>query len=102
MLVLLLKLEQTILCLSLSWPIMSYDIVRPSALRRHFQQCPWELDSVQARNGQGKVGGLTWSVETAWLILGLAVESPQLILGQPFLLALSLCRASSIQDPFMN
>lgn len=59
MLVLLLKLEQTRLCLILSWPIMSYDIVRPSALQCHFKQCPWELDSVQARNGQGKVGGFT-------------------------------------------
>ena len=59
MLVLLLKFEQTRLCLILSWPIMSYDIVRPSALRHHFKQYPWVLDSVQARIGQGKVGGFT-------------------------------------------
>ena len=35
--------------------------------------------------GQGEVGGCIQSVQTAWVRLGLAVESPWLALGGPFL-----------------
>jgi len=52
----------------------------------HLQQCPWDLGSAPAKTvGQGEVGGCTWRVQKAWLLLGLAVESPWLALGGPFL-----------------
>jgi len=35
--------------------------------------------------GEGEVGGCTHKVQTAWLLLSLAVESRWLALGGPFL-----------------
>ena len=37
------------------------------------------------RAGQGEVSGCTQRVQTAWLLLSLAVESRWLALGGPFL-----------------
>ena len=45
-----------------------------------------EIGSVPAeRVGQGKVGECTQRVPTAWLLLGLAIESPWSALVGPFL-----------------
>ena len=52
----------------------------------HFWQYPWDLGSAPVeRVGQGEVGGFQHSAQVAWLPLGLAVESPWLALGRPFL-----------------
>jgi len=43
-----------------------------------------------SRNGgKGEVGGCTQRVQTAWLLLALAVERPWLALGGPFLSSLA-------------
>ena len=45
-----------------------------------------EIGSVQAEMvGHWEVGGCTWRVQTAWLLLGLAIERPWLALGGPTL-----------------
>ena len=52
----------------------------------HFQQCLWDLDSAPAeRVGKGEVGGFQPWAQVAWLLLGLAIESPWSALGGPFL-----------------
>ena len=49
-------------------------------------QCFFEIGSAPVeRAGQGEMGGCTQRVQTAWLLLGLATESPWLALGGPFL-----------------
>ena len=49
-------------------------------------QSLWDLGSVPAkRTGQGEVGGFQHRAQIAWLLLGLAVESPLLALGGTFL-----------------
>ena len=50
-------------------------------------QCPLGLRFRASRKGvTGEVGGRIQRVQTAWLLLGLAVERPWLELGRPFLL----------------
>ena len=52
----------------------------------HFRQSPWDLGSAPAgRAWQGEVGGCTQRVQTALLLLGLAVGRPWLALDGTFL-----------------
>jgi len=56
------------------------------SLQCHFRQCPRDLHVGSApaeRVGQRDVGGRTQRVRTAWLPLGLAIESPWSALGGP-------------------
>ena len=57
-----------------------------SASSCDFRQCPWEIGSATAeRAGQGKVGGCTRRLQTAWPCLGSAIERSWSALGRPYL-----------------
>ena len=66
-------------------PIVPNVVIILSASSCDFRQCPWEICSVIAeRAGQGKVGGCTRRVQTAWPCLGSVVERSWSAQGGPF------------------